>query len=391
MSGFSELVKKANEKKKEEETKEEKSSSSAFESLVKDANSGSSTVSTNYSSTDVEEWFKRADAVYKQAYNYLTKEGYKSPDSSLESALSELTSSSSDVMQYVRANKSRFTDYEASYKSFIDTINALSSIQKSMKDSNDLYGKFSTEDEYTKWLKDYREMQELQEGANSEQGSQGWQNYLDDVAKMERAAEKEKAEMPWWERLLGYLDSTPDTSLPMGTTSQVIHDLREDDSYTKPNDNWSEEQKRAFGYLYLTDKSKAYKYATITNKNNNIALEEEALKKIAESATSNGWASAGHTIGSIVTSPMGLADYLYDLAMANAGRDIAPDGQVSPFEYSQAVTSGITEHLNKEYGTLGEDIPIIGGKGLGDVYGLGSSVAQSMASAYTLGSVSTLR
>jgi hypothetical protein len=222
--------------------------------------------------------------------------------------------------------------------------------------------------------------------APSEEGTKGWQKYLDDI-ETEKQAEKEK---PWWEKLLGYLGDTQDTTLPMATTTQVVKDLKNDTSSKKPHDDWSEEQKYTFGSLYLSDPTKAFAYAEETNKKNNEAKEETALKMIADSATSNFGAGLGHTIGAIASAPLGMADFLNNLAMANAGRDIAPDGQVSPFEYSQTVTGGISTHLNEKGGTINEDIPIIGGKGWGDVYGLGTSIAQSMASAYTLGGAGTL-
>ena len=85
-----------------------------------------------------------------------------------------------------------------------------------------------------------------------------------------------------------------------------------------------------------------------------------------------------------------MADFLYDMALVSAGREIAPDGYITPFEYSQAVTGGISQDLNETYGTLNENIPVIGGKGWGDAYGLGTSIAQSAVSGLTLGSVGTL-
>ena len=54
------------------------------------------------------------------------------------------------------------------------------------------------------------------------------------------------------------------------------------------------------------------------------------------------------------------------------------------------MTGGISQDLNEKSGTLNENIPIIGGKGLGDVYGLGTSIAQSALAGYTGGSVGTL-
>jgi hypothetical protein len=230
------------------------------------------------------------------------------------------------------------------------------------------------------------------ETVDSVQGSKGWQKYLDDVDKAKLKARQEEEDKTWWEKMLGYLaeGNTTDTTLPMATMNEAIEAMREDVSYARPQDDWTEEQQYAFGKLYMTDPEKAYQYAIETNNSNKALAEQEKIKEIKDSATDNFFAGAGHTIGAIATAPLGMADFLNDLAMANAGREISPDGQVSPFEYSQAVTGGISEHLNEKSGVINEKIPIIGGKGLGDVYGLGTSIAQSMASAYTLGPAGTL-
>jgi len=229
------------------------------------------------------------------------------------------------------------------------------------------------------------------EFGNSEEGSQGWQKYLADQEASKQKVEAEE-DKKWWEYIGEWLGSggAVDTSLPMGTTSQVIHSIRDTGlpDHTTPKDDWDDEQRNIFGYLYSTSPAKAYQYALYLNTE---AKEKEALQQIQDSATSNGLAGAAHTLGAIVTAPLGLADFLNDLVMSSAGVPITGyDGQVSPFEYSQAVTGGISEHLNEKGGTLNENIPIIGGKGWGDVYGLGTSIAQSAISGYTLGGAGTL-
>ena len=237
------------------------------------------------------------------------------------------------------------------------------------------------------------EFQEAAKNAalNPELGASGWQKYLDDLKKSEEDKKKAYEEEKWWQKLGRYLgNATYDTNLPTALTNQVINDLRNDTSHARPSDDWDEEQKTVFGYLYSTNPSKAYAYADTINKQMKTAAEEEAIRRVQESATGSFGAGLGHTIGAIATAPLGLADYLNDLVMMNAGREIAPDGTLSPFEYSQAVTSGISTHLNETGGVIDERIPIIGGKGWGDVYGLGTSIAQSLTSAYTLGGVGTL-
>lgn len=226
-----------------------------------------------------------------------------------------------------------------------------------------------------------------------ETGKKGWQKYLADQSSTEQEKAKEKEDEKWWETLGRYLGSTgaTDTTLPLGNTGQIINDVRNDTSYTKPSDNWSDEQRYEFGALYLESPEKAYAYAEKTNNANNRAKEEAEIKKVQDSATSNGWVGAAHTAGAIASAGLGLADYLNMLVLSNAGRDpLGSDGVVSPFEYSTAVTEGIGTHLNETYGTLNEDIPIFGGKGWGDVYSLGTSIAQSFVSGHTLGPVGTL-
>ncbi len=261
------------------------------------------------------------------------------------------------------------------------------SIIKSFEDALNEYSQFENEDAYNEYTNRYKKYGEL---ANSADAATGFQKYLDDKEASTQAAVQAEEDKAWWEKLLGYLGEVQDTTLSMSPMNEVVEAYREDVSYARPQDDWTEEQKNVFGALYSSNPTEAYHYAEYTNKLNKKAAEAERIRKIQESATSSFGAGLGHTLGAIATAPLGLADYLNDLAMANAGRDIAPDGFVSPFEYSQAVTGGISSELNTEYGTLNERIPIIGGKGLGDLYGLGTSVAQSALSAYTLGGAGTL-
>ena len=324
----------------------------------------------------------------------------------------------SDWLSTVTTQRSNFVKEAESIKAMLDQYKGffnedyVSSVTQALNENLKLQGnvisnstndykfwsQFDSEDAYKEYLSALELQKEYTEAAKSGDSAMGWEKYYADVEAAKNAPKYDlnnDGKDSWWETALGYLGGNGggvvDTTLPMGTTTQVIHDLRADNGDAKPKDDWSEEQKNIFGALYMTDATKAYSYAKSVNETNKIAKEEAALKTIFDSATSNGWAGAAHTIGAIATAPLGMADFLNDLAMANAGKDItASDGQVSPFEYSQAVTGGITNYLNKNGGTLNKNIPIIGGKGWGDVYGLGTSIAQSVASAYTLGGAGTL-
>ena len=274
---------------------------------------------------------------------------------------------------------------------------SIASMNKGYDEINGFYDQFASDMEYDSWHKSMQTEEDYKkyfEGVDTTKATQGWQKYLEDeeakrnVLKYDLNKDGKEA---WWEKVLGRLgQGNVDTSMPMAGYSQVLQDIENDESYRRPGDEWTEEQRNAFGNLYIESPDLAYAFAEQTNKRNNKAKEEAAIKKIQESATSGFGSGFLNTVGAIVSAPLALADVLQDAAYVNAGREIGPDGLVSPFEYSQAVTGGISTHLNEKGGTLDADIPIIGGKGWGDVYGLGTSIAQSMASAYTLGSVGTL-
>ena len=222
------------------------------------------------------------------------------------------------------------------------------------------------------------------EMAKSKEGIEGFEKYLAD----EEAA-KAKKPSAWQETIMRGFATASDT--PIGTAvNNVAYDYRNDDSYKKPTDEWTEEQNHIFGAYYLTNPAEAYEYAIGVN--NQIAEKKANKQKegVVASATSNGWAGTGHTAASILAAPTGLVDYIDNLLEYSARGTITKKSSLTPFDYSQAVTEGISTDLNEKGGTLNENIPIVGGKGWGDVYGLGTSIAQSAASAYALGGAGTL-
>ena len=289
----------------------------------------------------------------------------------------------SDLTREVESYKNYFD--EDTYNSLMSTLKQLNDVYDSHLKASEVRSQFANEDEYNKWYEDYQAKEEM---ANSEQGKQGWEQYLADQNTLKEAAKAEADEEKWWEKIGRWLGSggAVDTTLPMANTTIATNALRETgNGNTAPNDSWSDRDRNIFGYLYATNRAEAFKYAVQVNNKINMEAEEKALRKIAESAISNGWAGVGHTAGALLTAPLGLADYLADLVEANALGTVTSDGNVSPFEYSQAVTGGITKHLNEQSGVLDERIPLVGGKGLGDAYGWLTSTIQSISSTYALG------
>ena len=220
-------------------------------------------------------------------------------------------------------------------------------------------------------------------GFRSKSAVDGWNKYLADQKKKKEAEENK----PWYEKLGEWLGQASDTTLPTATTTTVINNYRNDTSYREPNRNWSDSQRDEFGSLYNESPTKAYEYAKKVNNSIAQAEDEKQTAAVKKKALSN---PVGHTAGAILTAPLGLADYLDNLAELNARGEVTEKPGLTPFDYSQTVTSSIGENLNEKHGTLNEDIPIIGGKGWGDVYGLGTSIAQSALAGYTGGQFGTL-
>lgn len=172
---------------------------------------------------------------------------------------------------------------------------------------------------------------------------------------------------------------------------QTLQQYRQDTSYKEMNDRWSEEQRRDFGYLYARDPRKAEEYAISVNDRLNAQAKDEKRRAVQEKAASDVKTGLKETGRAIAAGMLGIGEYMNDVAeYAARGRITEKGSQLSPVEYSNAVTGGIAQKLNEKYGTIDEDVFILGGKGLGDVYSLGTSVAQSMASGHLLGSTGTL-
>ena len=216
----------------------------------------------------------------------------------------------------------------------------------------------------------------------------GYNQYIAnyDAARAEEKAKK--GNTPWLVDAIGNIGGSGDTVSE--TVKTVVKNKQEDKTWQLPQGDWSDDEKRVLGGYFNEDPQKALDY--VVRLNNEKAKGEQAKteESIKQSATSNVGAGALHTAGSILAAPFALADYMDDVTDKLAGRPIIEESFVTPFEYSQAVTGGISTHLNDLSGTLNENVPVLGGKGLGDAYGLGTSVLQSATSAYTLGSVGTL-
>ena len=221
----------------------------------------------------------------------------------------------------------------------------------------------------------------------------GWQAYT----ALKSAKQAEEDNKSWFEKAIESFALSPaDTSLPNAGLINAQAAYQNDTSYREPNDKWSKEERRHFGYLWSTNRDKAYEYAEQVNNSINAKEKYTQMQAIQSAATNSGWGMLGNTLGAIATAPLALGDFLDDLVEYSARGTITQKPGVTPFEYSQAVQSGVANELNgvDENGVaqnvLPDWVPVVGGKGLGDVYSLGVSTANSLMSAYALGGIGTL-
>lgn len=223
--------------------------------------------------------------------------------------------------------------------------------------------------------------------AHSAEAKAGWEDYLAVQKRQSESKQQTEDNKTWIEKLIGYLGNSQDTSLPLHMTSEVTKGVQEQEKKLNyPTDDWNEDQQLTFGYLWKTNRQKAWEYGRLVNTERNRQVEQTKLQKIQNAATDSLGAGVGHTVGAILSAPLALADTMGDMIeMGALGHLSDADGEITPGEYSEAVKSGVSQHLNEKGGTLSEDIPVVGGKGWGDVYNLGTSVAQSMLAAHTGG------
>ena len=223
--------------------------------------------------------------------------------------------------------------------------------------------------------------------AHAADAQAGWADYTATQKRIAQNEEDSENNQTWFDKLIGYLGNSQDTSLPIHMTGEVTKGVQEqDEKLSRPTDEWSEDQRLTFGYLWNTSRQKAWQYARMVNTERNRQAELAKMQQIQNYATKNFGSGLGHTVGSVLSAPLGLADTMGDMIeMGTLGHLSETDGEITPYEYSDAVKGGVAQHLNEKGGTLDEDIPIIGGKGWGDVYGLGTSIAQSILSAHTGG------
>lgn len=256
---------------------------------------------------------------------------------------------------------------------------------KSYQEIKSILDSMDKDNEEYSWLDSHKH--ELYAGASDFET--GAKEGLSSYEAYKAAMLQEEEDKPWYQWLAETLGKTVDTTLPGAHIVQAVDAYREDTSPVEPGANWTEEQRNTYGYLYGIDKAEADAYAMSINEGNNQQAQEEKRVAIEEWATKNGFNMAAGTIASVVAMPLSLADTMDYLAQMVGRGYMTTNPNVTPGQFANTVRGAVAEDLNEEHGTLNEAIPVIGGKGWGDVYQLGTSITDSMAGAYLLGPIGT--
>lgn len=155
------------------------------------------------------------------------------------------------------------------------------------------------------------------------------------------------------------------------------------------SDRWTREERDNFYYLYNSNKDEAQAYARRINDRYAYSDAQAKKEKVGEWASQNFWTGAAGTVASVGLTMTSLADTLDRTREYAATGDVSAKSNLTPADIGMAMTSAIASSLNEKSGTINDNVWVIGGKGLGDLYETGVSILNSLASVYMLGGVGT--
>lgn len=291
-------------------------------------------------------------------------------------------------------------------------LKQLQDMQGQIQQTNSLMASFANEDDFNtavqqgKWYekyrgKDYAQLDEmlsaLDEGEEREwlksaryelyksdpsfeqQAQSGWKKFQEAASP-----EQEKQDDHWFRDTVVKALSGAGMAGHGNAGTQAMQDatfkMLSDDPLKRPTQEWSEEENRIFGYLFEKDQDRAEAYAIERNEAKNLEKADGQREKVREWATKSKLNSAFATAGEIGAgvAGAGLADTLAQgVEMVAKGR-MSQHDYITPYQAASEAAGAVSQKLNDTVGTLDENIPVVGGKGLGDLYQLGISVAESL-------------
>lgn len=170
-----------------------------------------------------------------------------------------------------------------------------------------------------------------------------------------------------------------------------------------PADDWTPEERVRYYYILGGEggEKAAREYAAQVRNAISDRNKEEETKGAREAGAAadkdiggKAWAGAKGLAYGVLSIPSHVTSYMEK--MTNALYALGTDSpalkrdRVTLSDRSDAFAQGRASQLNADYGTIPDDIPIIGGKGAGDLYMLGQSMAQSLVLGNVVGEGATL-
>lgn len=161
--------------------------------------------------------------------------------------------------------------------------------------------------------------------------------------------------------------------------------LATDETWKQPTEEWSKDELDLYGYLYATNREAADEYAIATNNARNRAKSDTYLETAEKFGREHPWLSFAGNVGSGVAGA-GNADFIAKAMEQIARGQVTEKSYITPRQAVETASGGASQAFN-EKGTIQEGIPVIGGKGWGDVYQLTQSIVQSGALANLTGAL----
>ncbi len=162
--------------------------------------------------------------------------------------------------------------------------------------------------------------------------------------------------------------------------------LATDTGYKEPTKEWSDKEREVYEALKIHAPDKADRFAIETNDSINKEKqlqERQQAQKFGREHKALAW--GGNTASGVLG--FGMGDYLATGLEQIARGEVVEKPYATPRQLTEAASAGASAQINEDHGVLPEKIPVIGGKGWGEVYQLTQSIAQSMALANATGSI----
>ena len=162
--------------------------------------------------------------------------------------------------------------------------------------------------------------------------------------------------------------------------------LATDTEYKEPTKEWTDKEREVYEALKIHAPDKADRFAIETNNSINKEKqlqERQQAQQFGKEHKALAW--AGNTASGVLG--FGMGDYLAAGLEQAARGEITEKPYATPRQLTEAASAGASAQINEDHGVLPEKIPVIGGKGWGEVYQLTQSIAQSMALANATGSI----